>query len=369
MASPSVATSLERDVAAHRLEADAAQNAVAARLDRLSLSLRERARAGGPLRRLRLPWLDGHAASTMPRGIYLWGGVGRGKTHLMDLFYATLNFRERERSHFYRFMRDVHAQLRAVTGRTTPLEAVAQRLAAQVRVICLDELFVSDIADAMILAGLFNGLFRRGVTLVATSNQPPRGLYPDGLQRQQFLPAIDLLERHVDVVQLDGTVDYRLRRLELADTYLDSMLPDTDGELRRLFDALTQGSTSGPTDIPIGDRRIGARDTSPGVAWFEFHELCETARSADDYIELAHLYQTIFLAQVPVLTGADDDAARRFLMLIDELYDRGVKVVISAAAPPADLYRGERLRFEFRRAASRLVEMQSRQYLGRQHRA
>jgi cell division protein ZapE len=266
-------------------------------------------------------------------------------------------------------MRDVHAELRRVTHRTDPLETVARRLAARSRVICLDEFFVSDIADAMILAALLDGLFRLGVTLIATSNQAPRELYPDGLQRQRFLPAIDLLERHVAVLRLDGPTDYRLRQLESAHTYFDAALADTDLRLQRLFGAMTQGASSGPVELSIGERRIAARNTGVAAAWFEFASLCRTARSADDYIELARLYPTIFITHVPRLGGDDDDAARRLLVLIDEFYDRGVKVVISADAPPAELYGGERLRFEFQRAASRLVEMQSQQYLGREHRA
>lgn len=365
----SVAAALAREAGAGRLDFDPAQNEVAARLDRLSLELRERRRSRGALQRLGLSWISGAAPGPPPRGIYLWGGVGRGKTHLMDLFYETLGFPERERIHFYRFMQAVHARLRSLTRRAEPLESVAQGLAARARVLCLDEFFVADIGDAMILAGLFAGLFRRGVTLVATSNQPPQELYADGLQRQRFLPAIDLIGRHLDVMRLDGPTDYRLRRLESAHTYRDSALPGTEGELRGLFSSLAHGATSGPVEVLIADRRIAARDTSLGSAWFDFDQLCAGARAAGDYIELAHLYHTIFLSNVPVLGGADDDAARRFLTLIDELYDRGVKVVVSAQAPPAQLYRGERLQAEFRRAASRLVEMQSKQYLARQHRA
>ncbi|MFI4890982.1 MAG: cell division protein ZapE [Steroidobacterales bacterium] len=368
MAPASVAASLQREIAAQRLEADAAQLAAAARLDQLSAELRAAPRTQGPLHRLRRSWLGG-AAPGAPRGVYLWGGVGRGKTCLLDLFYASLDFPERERTHFYRFMRNVHAGLRQARRRADPLKIVARRFAERARVICLDEFFVSDIADAMILAGLLDGLFHHGVTLVATSNQPPHGLYPGGLQRQRFLPAINLLEKHVDVLPVNGPVDYRLRRLESAHTYFDAALRQTDGRLRRLFDALTQGASSGPVEIPVGDRRISALDTGAGVAWFEFDALCSTARSAEDYIELARLYPTIFITHVPVLDGADDDAARRLLVLIDEFYDRGVKVVISAYAAPAGLYRGQRLGFEFQRTASRLAEMQSQQYLGREHRA
>lgn len=362
----SVAASLERDIAAQRVLADEAQRAAARRLDELSAALRAAPRISSALRRV---GLASFLSSSAPRGIYLCGGVGRGKTYLMDLFYASLDFRERERTHFYRFMRDVHAGLQGVKSRARPLEIVAARIAARTRVLCLDEFFVSDIADAMLLAGLLEGLFGRGVTLVTTSNQPPQGLYPEGLQRLRFLPAIDLLLQHVDVLAVDGQVDYRLRHLESANIYLDARQADTGQRLDRLFAALSQGAGSGPASILVADRRIEAKNTGAGVAWFDFGALCATARSAEDYIELARLYPTLFVSDVPILTGDDDNAARRFIALIDECYDRGVKIVVSANAAPDSLYRGQRLEFEFQRAASRLIEMQSQQYLSREHRA
>ncbi|MEP6546736.1 MAG: cell division protein ZapE, partial [Gammaproteobacteria bacterium] len=304
-----------------------------------------------------------------PRGLYLWGGVGRGKTLLMDWFYESLRFSRRERTHFYRFMRRVHAELRAVTQHETPLDIVAQRLSQTARVICLDEFFVADIADAMILAGLFEGLFRRGVTLVATSNAPPDELYKDGLQRQRFLPAIELIESRMDVLHLDGGVDYRLRQLEQAPTYLDSRLAGTAVQLRLRFAALAGETVTRPSILTIEDRSITAVATGLELAWFEFTELCTGPRSPNDYIELARMYHTIFISNIPEFTALDEDAARRFIAAIDEFYDRGVKLVVSAAAPPAELYHGERLQFEFQRAASRLVEMQTQHYLAAEHRA
>jgi cell division protein ZapE len=213
-------------VAAHRLEADPLQRDAAVRLDRLSADLLDSSRSSGERLRALLRWLPAPAAQAQ-RGMYLWGGVGRGKTMLMDWFYESLRFSRRERTHFYRFMRQVHAELRAVTRRTQPLDTVAERLAQRTRVICLDEFFVADIADAMILAGLFEGLFRRGVTLIATSNTAPQDLYKDGLQRDRFLPTVELIQEHMDVVHLDGGIDYRLRQLEQAPTYLDSALAGT----------------------------------------------------------------------------------------------------------------------------------------------
>jgi cell division protein ZapE len=301
------------------------------------------------------------------RGLYIWGSVGRGKTYLMDLFYESLDFDKRQRSHFYRFMRDVHAELRSLKDVENPLDSVAQRIAQRFRIICFDEFFVSDIGDAMILGGLFEGLFKRGVTLVATSNVPPPELYKDGLQRQRFVPAIGLLLRNVEVFHLDGSLDYRLRALERTGTYLDSKLPSTTSELACLFTSLAGSAGSGACELRIDGRMINARAAVAETAWFEFAELCEGPRSQNDYIELAHDYRTVFLSNVPVFDASRDDAARRFIMLVDEFYDRSVKLVLSAAAQPAALYTGERLAFEFERTASRLIEMQSKVYLAKEH--
>jgi len=374
-----VVARLAAEVDAGRLILDASQRQAAVHLDRLSAQLRAKGASLTQRLRSRLRWLPAQAL----RGVYLWGGVGRGKTLLMDFFDATLRDVPRERTHFYRFMRQVHADLRAIGNRSDPLDAVAQRFAARARVICLDEFFVADIADAMILAGLLEGLLRCGVTLVATSNVAPRHLYKDGLQRQRFLPAIDLLEAHVEVVHLDGGVDYRLRQLEAAPTYLDAALVATDAQLAERFAALAGGRPTGgrpsggrpadavhggPTTLSIEERPIVAKATAPGMVWFEFADLCDGPRGQNDYIEIARLYHTVFISHVPVFTAADENAARRFIMLVDELYDRSVNIVVSAAAAPAALYQGETLRFEFERTASRLIEMQTEAYLSGQHR-
>jgi cell division protein ZapE len=360
-----VESRLRQQVAARRLESDAVQLEAAARLDRLSASLLESSRSLGERLRAHLRWLPARAEPQ--RGLYLWGGVGRGKTMLMDWFYESLRFPRRERTHFYRFMRRVHGELRTVKRRAQPLETVAERLAHRARVICLDEFFVADIADAMILAGLFEGLFRRGVTLIATSNMPPQDLYEDGLQRERFLPTIELIRNHMDVMNLDAGIDYRLRQLEQAPTYFDSTLAGTAAQLQRRFTALAGDSVTGPKVLSIEDRDLAALATGPGMAWFEFSELCEGPRSQNDYIELARSYHTIFISNIPRFTETDENAARRFIAAIDEFYDRGVKIVVSAQAPPAELYHGERLKLEFQRAASRLVEMQTQHYLACQH--
>jgi cell division protein ZapE len=364
----SIVSRLRLETAAHRLEFDAGQADAAGRLDELRAKLWEQSQSVGHKLRSQLRRLAAQPVETPLRGLYLWGGVGRGKTMLMDLFYDTLPASVGERTHFYRFMRQVHAGLRKIKKRTDPLDAVAEQLAARVRVLCLDEFFVSDIADAMILAGLFDGLFRRGVSLVATSNIAPQDLYQDGLQRQRFLPAIDLITSHVDVVHLSGPVDYRLRQLEQAPTYLDSALPDTDDKLKQRFAALAGGTASGSTTLSVENRPIKAQATAAGMVWFEFKDICEGPRSQNDYIELARLYHTVFISHIPEFTRSNENAARRFIMLIDEFYDRNVNVVVSAAAAPGSLYRGERLQLEFLRAASRLIEMQTQQYLAGQHR-
>ena len=303
------------------------------------------------------------------RGLYLWGGVGRGKTFLVDAFHAELPIRDKRREHFHRLMHDVHARLAKHRDRASPLEQVASDLAAKARILCIDEFVVGDVADAMILGTLLEALFRRGVTLVATSNLPPTELYRGGLQRERFLPAIALIEKHCRVMELDGGTDYRLRQLERAMLWLGPATAEADARLAAEFEQLADGRGERDVKVQVEGRPVCARREAEGVVWFDFRELCEGPRSAADYIEIARCYQAVFLSGVPVMGAAADDAARRFITLVDELYDRGVKLVVSAAADaPEALYRGERLAFEFRRAASRLHEMQGRAYLAKPHR-
>ncbi|HUI60447.1 MAG TPA: cell division protein ZapE [Steroidobacteraceae bacterium] len=358
---------------------DPVQQAVVAHLEDLRSRLLVQAEADASLLKRWLGALPGSSPRPL-RGVYLWGAVGRGKTWLMDLFYQSLPFPNRRRRHFHRFMHDVHAELKTLQQRAAPLEIVAERIAREVRVLCFDELFVSDIADAMILGALFAGLFRRGVTLVATSNVPPRELYKDGLQRQRFVPAIELIERHVEVIAVEGGTDYRLRRLTQAGTYLPSGAADTRQRLRELFSELA-GDANGQIDRPgapmpvqaggtieIEDRPIAVVRESGSVVWFDFEAVCAGPRSQEDYIEIARDYQSVIVSDVPVLDAQRDNQARRFIALVDELYDRNVNLVVSAAAAPAELYRGERVKFEFERTISRLTEMQSQEYLAREHR-
>ncbi len=303
------------------------------------------------------------------RGLYLWGGVGRGKTMLMDLFYECQPPGDRKRMHFHRFMQRVHHELRDLAGTADPLEHVAERFAGESRLLCFDEFFVSDIGDAMILGELLGGLFARGVTLVATSNVEPKRLYENGLQRRRFLPAIDLLERHTRVFNVDGEVDYRLRVLERAQIYHTPLTAAAEQGMQESFAALAPDEPETDVVLEIEGRPVRARAVSEDVAWFEFSELCEGPRSQNDYIELSRIYHAVLVSNVRRFTWRNEDAARRFVSLVDEFYDRNVKLILSSEAPVTDLYHGERLRFEFQRTESRLLEMQSHEYLGGTHRA
>ncbi len=355
----------DEQIAAHGFQPDGAQLRAIERLEALRTRLQRCGESGwlrGRLARLRRP------PPPATRGLYLWGGVGRGKTWLMDLFHDSLGFAARRRSHFHHFMVEVHHELTRIRDRRDPLAVVAARMARRARVLCLDELYVSDIADAMILGSLFEQLLQRGVTLVLTSNVPPKLLYQDGLQRARFLPAIALLESALEVLPLDGGVDYRLRQLTQASIYLDSAAADSDARLAALFRQLAGEHGDPDAELLIQGRRVHARRRSSDVVWFDFATLCAGARSQHDYIEIARDFHTVFVSAVPLLGAADDNAARRFIALVDEFYDQGVKLVLSAAAEPARLYGGERLRFEFQRTRSRLVEMQSEEYLARAHR-
>jgi cell division protein ZapE len=318
--------------------------------------------AGGWLARLR------GARRPPVRGIHLWGDVGRGKTWLLDLFFHSLPFPDRRRWHFHRFMQAVHEGLTRLKGSANPMERVAARLMEGARVLCLDELVVIDIGDAMLLAQLLRALFDQGVTLVTTSNAEPDDLYKDGIQRASFLPAIALLKRHTTVVRLRGDVDFRLRYLEQVPVYLTPSGPPADRRLAEEFGRLAPEAAEADGILEVHGRPVRFRRRADDCAWFDFEALCGPPRSQNDYIELARCHHTVVLSDVPVLDGSADDKARRFVHLVDELYDRGVKLILSAAAPPDRLYCGERLAFEFRRTASRLQEMQSREYLARPHR-
>jgi len=346
-------------VLAGRWQDDPAQRAALVEFDRLFAAL-SAAPPGGLLARLRKP--------RPVRGLYLWGGVGRGKTFLVDLFFEHLPTPAKKRVHFHRFMGEVHARLRDLGQHSDPLLKVARDYARDLRVLCLDEFFVSDIGDAMILARLLQGLFDHGVTLVTTSNTVPANLYRDGLQRSNFLPAIALLQEHCVVHRMDSATDYRLRTLSRGSVYHHPLGRAADAALRELYERLTADTVHEGEPLRINDRPIPAIDHCDGVAWLDFTALCEGPRSAADYIEIARDFHTVLLADVPALGTANENAARRFVHLIDELYDRHVNLILSAAVPLTALYQGDKLRHEFQRTESRLIEMQGEAYLASEHR-
>ena len=301
------------------------------------------------------------------KGLYLWGGVGRGKTWLMDGFFEGLPLPGKQRLHFHHFMHEVHARLKALPEQEDPLKTVAAGFRERARVLCFDELFVSDITDAMLLGRLFQHLFTLGVTLVATSNLPPDELYKDGLQRERFLPAIRLLKQHTQVLNVDGGVDYRLRHMQTVPLYHVPAGPEADAALTRIFEHLTGYHPGREDALMVNDRPLPARRHADGVAWFDFAALCAGPRSQEDYIELARSFHTLLLSDIPRLGPDQEDEARRFIALVDELYDRRVKLAASAAVPLEELYAGKRLGLEFQRARSRLQEMQTEQYLSQAH--
>lgn len=301
------------------------------------------------------------------RGLYVWGGVGRGKSHLVDLFAQAPRLDTTLRIHFHRFMQLVHAELNALAEREDPLKIVGGRIAVRARVLCVDEFYVSDITDAMILGRLLAALFEHGVTLVATSNIEPSKLYADGLQRVRFLPAIELIERHTEVIHLESGPDYRLRVLERARTWFQPLGPDAARGLAECFRSLAPEHAGDGGALTVLGRPIPVVRHAGGVAWFEFEALCGGPRSVADYIEIARDFHTVILSRVPALDDDRRDPVRRFIHLVDEFYDRNVNLVVSAAAEPDGLYRGRKLAELFQRTRSRLVEMQSTDYLGRGH--
>lgn len=307
------------------------------------------------------------AAPAPVRGLYMWGGVGRGKTWLMDMFYQSLPGSRKQRLHFHRFMLRVHEELTALQGESDPLEIIADRFKAETDVLCFDEFFVSDITDAMLLGGLMKALFSRGITLVATSNIPPDELYRNGLQRARFLPAIEAIKANCDVMNVDAGVDYRLRTLTQAHLWLSPLTDETAQKMEALWLALAGTPREQQPELEINHRplqTLGAENQTLAVS---FTTLCVEPRSQHDYIALSRLYHTVMLFDVPVMTPLMENEARRFIALVDEFYERHVKLVVSAQAPLHEIYRGERVKFEFQRCLSRLQEMQSEEYLKREH--
>jgi cell division protein ZapE len=315
------------------------------------------------------------AGKKPPRGIYIWGGVGRGKSLMMDAFFKVSRHRRKRRVHFHEFMREIHARMQAMQGQEDPLEVIATEIARELRLLAFDEFHVSDIADAMILARLLELLIEKGVVLVLTSNYKPDDLYPNGLQRARFLPAIEILKRDLDVVELGGGTDHRRRLLDGLKVYYTPIDAQADAHLARFFEAMTKATYSENGTIPVGGREIAYRRRSKGVIWFDFAELFEKPRSQVDFLEIASAYHTVLISGVRRMPASQSDVVRRFTWLVDVFYDQRVKLVLSAQARPEELVEGsegasppERMVVkEFVRTASRLREMQSKDYFSRKH--
>jgi cell division protein ZapE len=354
-------------------QADAVQRQAVTQLDHIYQALQQTPAVSAPVGGLRGKfnrWL-GKSGETAPQrpaqGLYMWGGVGRGKTWLMDMFFHSLPGDRKLRLHFHRFMLRVHEELTELQGQENPLEIIADGFKAQTDVLCFDEFFVSDITDAMLLATLLQALFARGITLVATSNIPPNDLYRNGLQRARFLPAIDLINQYCDVMNVDAGIDYRLRTLTQAHLYLTPLDEQTRQTMDRMFVKLAGKEGEVAPVLQINHRPLQAIRAVDGVLAVDFHTLCEEARSQLDYIALSRLYHSVILYNVRVMGPLKENTARRFLALVDEFYERHVKLVIAAEVSMFDIYQGERLKFEYQRCLSRLQEMQSEEYLKLPH--
>lgn len=301
------------------------------------------------------------------RGLYFWGGVGRGKTYLVDTFYECLPFENKLRMHFHRFMRRVHNERKLLKDQADPLLIVGRKLASEARVLCFDEFVVNDVADAVILVKLMRVLFDEGVSLVATSNVEPKNLYLGGLQRDLFIPAIDMIYQYCEVINIDSGIDYRLRFLDKAETFFSPINQASDDGMENNFKHLAPDAGKNNATIDVEGRELNSIRRSDGVIWFEFDELCDGPRSQNDYIELARCFHSILLSNVPVMDRLKEDQARRFINLVDVFYDHNVKLIVSAEAPAIELYVGTRVAFEFQRTISRLQEMQSHDYLALSH--
>jgi cell division protein ZapE len=367
---PTPAGLYRRSIDLGELMPDVAQAAVIDRLDQLfERAMKRQTPSSGLVKDVLVKWL-GLSSSNVAgsvRGLYIWGGVGRGKTMMMDMFCSALPPERRQRMHFHRFMRRVHDALGRYSGQANPLLKVADEIAADGDILCFDEFFVSDIGDAMILGEVMTALFQRGVSLIATSNVEPVNLYKNGLQRSRFLPAIDQIYAHCDIHEIDSGQDFRLRTLQQAKLYHHPLGDKAQQSLLAGFSALAAELEKNNVKLRIENRMIEAVKVAGDVAWFDFPSICEGPRSQNDYIELATLFTTVLVSNIPLLDASREDAARRFISLVDEFYDRRVKLIVSADQPITTLYQGQRLTFEFERTQSRLLEMQSEAYLSEAH--
>ena len=312
------------------------------------------------------------SAKTIPqinkKGLYVWGGVGRGKTHLVDLFYKMIPIKRKMRLHFHRFMHLVHEELDRQDNAVDPLKNIAKNFSKKARLLVLDEMHVTDITDAMLLGKLFEHLFGYGVMLVTTSNSPPDELYKNGLQRDRFKPAIKLLEQHTKVIEMGGQLDYRLQQLSQGDLYAVLDGDDSKQFLQKRFDELAAIHLhKDRQDIIINGRRITVKMWADGIVWFSFEDLCNSPRSTLDYSQIAKIYHTILVSDIPIMDSSMDDAARRFTNMIDIFYDLQVNLIVTAQAEAEKLYVSSKLKEEFKRTVSRLKEMQTKEYLQVRH--
>jgi cell division protein ZapE len=346
--------------AARGSEADAAQQAAVHRLQ----AFYDELIAFKVARRSKLRKLLVHPA--LPKGIWFWGGVGRGKSFLMDSFFAAVPYTRKRRVHFHAFMREIHERLRALKNEADPLAKVAVQVAKETRLMCFDEFHVADIADAMILARLMQALFDAGVLFCITSNYPPDGLYPDGLQRERLLPTIRLLNERLDVIKVDAGIDYRLRALQQAAVYLLPSAGDAARLMMHTFSQLVHGAGHA-YPIKVLGRDIAVVHRAPGIAWFDFAVLCGGPRSQNDYLDIAQRFHTVFVSSVPCMGVEQANAARRFTWLVDICYDHRVKLVLAADVPAEELYVAGPHAGEFARTVSRLIEMRSEDYLASAH--
>ncbi len=304
-----------------------------------------------------------------PKGLYIWGGVGSGKTFLMDGFYHCVPYRRKRRIHFHNFMVEVHHEMKQLAHEHDPLMALADSIARSTRLLCLDEFHVDDIADAMILGRLLDALFERGVVLLTTSNYPPDELYPNGLQRQNFLPAIELLKRELKVLRLDCDTDYRMLQMARDPIFMLNTDAASEQQMQSLFQRLTAGMHADTDSIQMRQVKTPVKRVAREVVWFDFKVLCGGNHDQSDYLEIAHHYPTVFLSDVPRMTADNNAEARRFTWLIDVLYDNHVKLVASFEVALPELYAAGRHDSESQRIASRLTEMQTRRYLELPHRS
>jgi cell division protein ZapE len=302
------------------------------------------------------------------QGVYMWGGVGRGKTWLMDQFYESIPFRRKIRMHFHHFMQHVHQELNKLSGQRNPLDIVAEQIYRDAVVICFDEFFVSNVQDAMILSDLFQKLFSRGITLIATSNIEPDGLYKNGIHRDRFVPTIELVKKSCVVLNVDSGVDYRLRVLKQSQLFKHPLNREHEVWIEERFNTLTATQVVSVEPIIINDRTVSTRAHTEDILWCDFSELCLKPRSPADFIEIANTYNTVLVSNVPHLTDQLNDGTRRFIYLVDEFYDRRVKLILTSEDSILHLYQGEKLAFEIERTRSRLLEMQSEDYLHAEHR-